>query len=54
MTLAEIAGEMFVSANTIKTHAHSIYRKLGVTSRRAAVVAAPAGTQLLHDAANPR
>ncbi len=33
----EIAGELFVSANTIKTHCSAIYRKLAVSSRKAAV-----------------
>jgi LuxR family transcriptional regulator, maltose regulon positive regulatory protein len=33
----EIAREMYVSANTIRTHMKAIYRKLGVNSRTAAV-----------------
>ncbi len=33
----EIAAELFLSTNTIKTHTKSIYRKLGVTRRRHAV-----------------
>ncbi len=33
----EIAGEMFVSVNTVKTHLKSIYRKLAVSQRRDAV-----------------
>jgi LuxR family maltose regulon positive regulatory protein len=36
----EIAGELFVSANTVKTHCAAIYRKLAVSSRKAAVQAA--------------
>lgn len=37
MSNAEIASEMFVSVNTVKTHLRSIYRKLGATRRRDAV-----------------
>jgi LuxR family maltose regulon positive regulatory protein len=37
LSLAEIAREMFVSYNTVKGHTKAIYRKLGVTSRAAAV-----------------
>jgi LuxR family maltose regulon positive regulatory protein len=33
LTLAEIAEELYISANTLKFHLKVIYRKLGVTSR---------------------
>jgi len=37
MTYEEIAGDLYVSLNTVKTHAYGIFRKLGVTGRRQAV-----------------
>ena len=36
LSLREIAGELYISHNTIKSYTQSIYRKLGVTSRSAA------------------
>jgi LuxR family maltose regulon positive regulatory protein len=39
-TVEDIAAALFVSVNTVKTHLRSIYRKMGVASRRAAVVEA--------------
>lgn len=39
-TVEEIADSLYVSGNTVKTHLRSIYRKLGVTSRREAVIIA--------------
>lgn len=40
LSLPEIARELYVSPNTVKTQAGAIYRKLGVGSRAAAVQAA--------------
>jgi LuxR family transcriptional regulator, maltose regulon positive regulatory protein len=40
-TTQEIAETLFVSINTVKTHQRSIYRKLGVQSRREAQQLAP-------------
>ena len=37
MTYEEIAADLYVSLNTVKTHAYGIFRKLGVTGRRQAV-----------------
>jgi LuxR family transcriptional regulator, maltose regulon positive regulatory protein len=39
-SLDEIADDLGVSVNTVKTHVRAIYVKLGVAGRRAAVVAA--------------
>ena len=40
MSQRDIAAELFVSLNTVKTHCRAIYRKLAVTDRKAAVQAA--------------
>ncbi|MBT5275997.1 MAG: response regulator transcription factor [Ilumatobacter sp.] len=40
MSQREIASELYVSLNTVKTHSSAIYRKLGVDNRKAAVQAA--------------
>jgi len=37
LSFPEIAAEMFLSPNTVKSQATSIYRKLGVSSRHQAV-----------------
>ena len=37
MTNQEIAESLFLSINTIKSHLSSVYRKLGVSSRRQAI-----------------
>jgi LuxR family maltose regulon positive regulatory protein len=37
LTLAEIASELYLSRNTVKTHAQAVYRKLGASSRSDAV-----------------
>ena len=34
---AEIASELYLSVNTVKTHQRMIYRKLGAAGRREAV-----------------
>ncbi|GAB11649.1 putative LuxR family transcriptional regulator [Gordonia araii NBRC 100433] len=39
MTMTEIAAELGLSVNTIKTHTRMLYRKLGVGNRRDAVAA---------------
>ena len=40
LSFREIAGRTFVSANTVKTQANAVYRKLGVRSRSDAVTQA--------------
>jgi LuxR family transcriptional regulator, maltose regulon positive regulatory protein len=40
LSLDEIATDLTVSVNTVKSHVRSIYVKLGVSSRRMAVYSA--------------
>jgi LuxR family maltose regulon positive regulatory protein len=40
LTMREIAAEIFVSTNTLKTHVKRIYIKLGVSSRMEALAEA--------------
>jgi len=40
LSFREIAAETYVTMNTVKTHAHSVYRKLDVRSRSQAVARA--------------
>jgi LuxR family maltose regulon positive regulatory protein len=40
LSLREIGRELYLSQNTVKSHVHSIYRKLGVSGRADAVRAA--------------
>jgi LuxR family maltose regulon positive regulatory protein len=37
LSLREVAGELYVSLNTVKTHTRALYRKLDATSRKRAV-----------------
>ena len=43
----QIARELFVSRNTLRTHTKHIFTKLGVTSRRAAVLPRTASAGLM-------
>ena len=37
LSLREIGEQLYLSQNTIKTHARAIYRKLGVSTRHDAI-----------------
>jgi len=51
LSFPQIAAQLFVSPNTVKTQAQSIYRKLGASSRRTAVELAEAAGLLGDDPA---
>ncbi len=40
LSIPQLAGELFLGASTVKTHAQRLYEKLGVNDRAAAVAAA--------------
>ena len=48
LSLDEIATDLTVSVNTVKSHVRSIYTKLGVSSRRTAVLSAHENGLLTH------
>ena len=50
LSLDEIATDLTVSVNTVKSHVRSIYAKLSVSSRRMAVLAAREHGLLAHPA----
>jgi LuxR family maltose regulon positive regulatory protein len=50
LSLDEIATDLTVSVNTVKSHVRSIYAKLGVSSRRMAVLSAREHGLLAHPA----
>jgi len=49
LSAREIGAELFLSANTVRSHTRSIYRKLAVRSREAAVARATALGLLARD-----
>ncbi|HYI19058.1 MAG TPA: LuxR C-terminal-related transcriptional regulator, partial [Solirubrobacteraceae bacterium] len=53
LSFREIGRHLHVSANTVKTHAHAIYRKLDVCSRSEAVARAYETGLLDHDLRSP-
>ena len=40
LSFREMGRRLYISANTVKTHAHAVYRKLDVSSRSDAVLRA--------------
>ncbi len=53
LSTREIAGQLFLSPNTVRSHTRSIYRKLGVNSREHAVARATA-LGLMDEPQSPR
>lgn len=53
LSAREIAGELFLSPNTVRSHIRAVYRKLGVGSREDAVARAEA-LSLFAEAQSPR
>jgi LuxR family transcriptional regulator, maltose regulon positive regulatory protein len=48
LSFAEVAGDMYISTNTVKSHLKSVFRKLGAAHRGEAVrLAPPAGAELI-------
>jgi LuxR family maltose regulon positive regulatory protein len=54
LTAREIANELLISMNALKTHLKSIYRKLGVTTRAEAVTRATSPQGSCRPAESPR
>ena len=52
LSFGEIGSALYVSRNTVKSHAMAIYRKLGVASRSEAVVEARRIGLIANDAAS--
>jgi LuxR family maltose regulon positive regulatory protein len=44
LSVSQIAQELYLSENTVKTHRRAIYRKLGVSTRQEAIERAPEST----------
>jgi DNA-binding CsgD family transcriptional regulator len=51
---AQMSGTLHLSQNTVRNHIASLYRKIGVNRRSAAVIWARERAITSHDALNPR